>query len=244
MTGIKRRSVEATSTTATKDPAIFQVIFAAISERLRERLTAEELAAVVDFGYHLHSYSFAVGYCKGICVVLGADADPRLVRAVERAWTLPTPVVERDEAAGRARTARGRVYRQTARGPNANKYRELRRTLVRCGRRAKSDIARATKLAATAVPSLGVDGTVGPLWFGMPSPANPPEMFMTDSAQAARVRTALPSAYSDAVTSIGHWRAAVDALTAALPEQRAVDGDEAAGIVAEYPATSAEEHAP
>jgi cell division protease FtsH len=109
---------------------------------------------------------------------------------------------------------------------------------------AESDIACATRLAATAVASLGLDGTAGPLWSGVPSPANLPEMLATNSALAARVRTALEAAYSDAIILIGKRRAAVDALTAALMEQRALDGDEAAGIVAEHPATSAEEHAP
>lgn len=67
---------------------------------------------------------------------------------------------------------------------------------------------------------------------------------MTNSALAARVRTALEAAYRDAVTLIGQRRPAVDALTAALLEQRTLDSDEAAEIVAQHPATSCEEHAP
>jgi hypothetical protein len=61
---------------------------------------------------------------------------------------------------------------------------------------------------------------------------------------AVPVRMALEAAYSDPLPLIGQRRATVDALTATLPEQRALDGDVVAEIVAEHSATLAEDHAP
>ena len=76
-----------------------------------------------------------------------------------------------------------------------------------------------------------------------PHPGEPAGELATNSALAERVRTALKTAYHDAVTLIARRQAAVEVLAAALQQCEALDGDEAAGIVAAHPATSDEEHA-
>jgi hypothetical protein len=66
MTNIKRRRIEAMSSTA-RYPNTFNSILAAIPACLLERLTAADLAAVVDFGrsQSVHGWSKGVGEVVG-----------------------------------------------------------------------------------------------------------------------------------------------------------------------------------
>jgi hypothetical protein len=97
-------------------------------------------------------------------------------------------------------------------------------------------------MAATATASLGLDSAIGPLWSGVPEPANLPGMLVDDSALAARVRAALDAAYCDALALVRRRRAALEAVAAALLERWAMDGDEVAAVVARHPGVAGGEH--
>jgi len=60
MTNNKRNRIERLSATA-RYPATFTAILAAVPEQLLERLTAAELAAVVDFGREQSAYGWSQG---------------------------------------------------------------------------------------------------------------------------------------------------------------------------------------
>lgn len=109
---------------------------------------------------------------------------------------------------------------------------------------AESDLAAATGLATTAAVSYGLDETIGLVWSGVPDPLNLRAMLTDDPVLAARVRSVLDEAYADALALMRRRRAAVEALARVLVERQALDGSEAAAIVANHPADNAAGVAP
>lgn len=109
---------------------------------------------------------------------------------------------------------------------------------------AESDLARATGVATTAAVSYGLDETIGLVWSGVPDPLNLREMLMNHPILASRVRSVLDDAYADALALMRRRRAAVEALARVLVERQALDGSEAAAIVADHPADDAAGVAP
>ena len=95
-----------------------------------------------------------------------------------------------------------------------------------------SDLARATQLATAAVAALGLDDEAGLLWTGLPDAAALPQLLGSDPGLARRVREMLGEAYATARDIVGRRRTAVEALADALIARRALDGSEAALIVA------------
>jgi ATP-dependent Zn protease len=104
---------------------------------------------------------------------------------------------------------------------------------------ANSDLAVATRLAVMAATGLGLDRAAGLVWFGVPDAATLPKVLADDATLVARVRTALDKAYADALGLVRRRRAALDGLAGALLERRALDGAEAAAIVASLPGDAA-----
>lgn len=103
----------------------------------------------------------------------------------------------------------------------------------------QSDLAKATGLAALAVASFGLDGEGGLTWRGTPDPVTLPDMLASNPVVATRVHALLDGAYADARDLVHARRAAVEALARVLIERRALDGGEAAAIVAGHPADDA-----
>jgi cell division protease FtsH len=104
-----------------------------------------------------------------------------------------------------------------------------------------SDLAGATHLATLAVTALGLDPETGLRWSGMPTAVTLPEMLRQDPDLAARVRQVLDVAYAEALDLIRRHAVAVEALAAALLDRRALDGAEAAAIVAQHAAPAPEQ---
>lgn len=100
---------------------------------------------------------------------------------------------------------------------------------------ATSDLAQATGLAATAAFALGLDETVGPIWRGVPEPANLADMLRHNPIIASQIRAVIDLAYSDARDLVGRRSTAVKALAAALRTRQVIDGAEAESIVASHP---------
>ncbi len=104
------------------------------------------------------------------------------------------------------------------------------------GGNADSDLARATRLAMTAVCSLGFSDKVGLVWAGLPDPSDPTRMLAEHPAAAAEIRRMLDRAYEDALELVKHRQAAVEAVAKTLLARRVLDGAAVAEIVARHPA--------
>lgn len=98
-----------------------------------------------------------------------------------------------------------------------------------------SDLAQATRLAATASTALGLDDATGLVWSGTLDDATLTERMAGDTALVAGVRRVLDGAYADALTLVGQHHAAVSALAAELLVQGVLDGAQAAAILARHP---------
>jgi ATP-dependent Zn protease len=108
----------------------------------------------------------------------------------------------------------------------------------------ESDLARATVLTATALASLGLDEKTGLTWFGISGAADLRRLLEEQPALAARIREILDDAYVEALAMMGRRSAAVRKLAAALLERRALDGADAAIIIASCPAHASVECVP
>lgn len=99
-----------------------------------------------------------------------------------------------------------------------------------------SDLANATRLAATAEAALGLGQEL--VWKGMPRESTLALMLAKDPSLAARIRSALADAYDAALILVRRRSDAVEAVADALLERSAINGDELAEIVARHPAHS------
>ncbi len=95
-----------------------------------------------------------------------------------------------------------------------------------------SDLAQATLLATIAAAAMGCDESLGLAWLGMPELNSLPKMLAADAMLARRVRETLAEAYGQGLDLLTSRRAAVDALATALMIYHALDGTEAAAIIA------------
>ena len=95
-----------------------------------------------------------------------------------------------------------------------------------------SDLAQATLLATIAAAAMGCDESLGLAWLGMPELNSLPKMLAADAMLARRVCETLAEAYDQALDLLTSRRAAVDALAGALMIHHALDGTEAAAIIA------------
>ena len=108
-----------------------------------------------------------------------------------------------------------------------------------------SDLAGATKLAATAAAALGLAGHPETLlWRGLPTQATLPTMLTDNPVLADRVHVLLCEAYREATEMVRSHRHIVEAVATALVERRALDGGEAADLVARHLAGEAKGFAP
>lgn len=102
------------------------------------------------------------------------------------------------------------------------------------GGNAGSDLAQATRLAASASTALGLDDATGLVWSGMLDGATLTKRMAGDTALVAVVRRLLDNAYTAALTLVRQHLVVVNALAAELVAQGALSGAEAAATFASH----------
>lgn len=103
------------------------------------------------------------------------------------------------------------------------------------GGKGGSDLAQATRLAATASTALGLDDATGLVWSGTLDEVTLTGRMAGDAVLVAGVRRALDGAYALALTLVRRHHAAVSALASELLVHGVLDGAQAAAILASHP---------
>ena len=104
------------------------------------------------------------------------------------------------------------------------------------GGKGGSDLAQATRLAATASTALGLDAATGLVWSGTLDGATLTERMAGDAALVAGVRRVLDGAYTDALTLVSQHLVAVNALAVELLARCVMDGAQVVAVLASHPA--------